>query len=68
QGQDAPLGQWAGESRDLAQDFAALFGDELPAGADIPSVSSVLIGADSDNTASRSVGWVTDLRWADDPP
>jgi hypothetical protein len=24
----------------------------------------VLIGADSDNTASRSLGWLADLRWA----
>jgi hypothetical protein len=68
QGQGAAMGQWVNESRDLAQDFATLFSDELPASADIPRVSSVLIGADSDNTASRSVGWVTDLRWADDPP
>ena len=64
QGQGAPLGQWVNQSRDLAQDFSALFGDELPAGAEVPRVSTVLIGADSDNTASRSSGWVADLRSA----
>jgi len=68
QGQGAPLGQWVNESRDVAQDFTALFGDELPAGAEPPPVNTVLIGADSDNTASRSLGWVADLRWADGPP
>ena len=68
QGQGAPLGQWVNQSRDLAQDFSALFGDELPAGAEVPRVSTVLIGADSDNTASTSTGWVADLRWANEPP
>jgi hypothetical protein len=69
QGRDAPLGRWASESRDVARDFATLFADELPQGAqtpraELPPVTTVLIGADSDNTASRSVGWVADLRWA----
>ncbi|MFW5333108.1 DUF3047 domain-containing protein [Hydrogenophaga sp. ZJX-1] len=68
QGQGAPLGQWVNQSRDLAQDFSALFGDELPAGAEVPRVSTVLIGADSDNTASTSTGWVADLRWVDGQP
>ncbi|WP_439112755.1 DUF3047 domain-containing protein [Hydrogenophaga sp.] len=63
QGQGAALGQWATETRDVAQDFATLFGDELPAGAPPPRVGTVLIGADSDNTASRSTGWVDGLRW-----
>lgn len=68
-GNEAPNGQWLNERRDLAQDFIALFGDELPEGAKtpreaVPAVSAVLIGADSDNTASRSQGWVTDLQAA----
>lgn len=66
-GSETPSGQWATENRDLAQDFIALFGDELPQGArtprgELPGVGTVLIGADSDNTASRSSGWVADLR------
>jgi hypothetical protein len=68
QGRDSPLRRWTSEARDVAQDFATLFADELPQGAqtpraELPPVSAVLIGADSDNTASQSVGWVADLRW-----
>jgi hypothetical protein len=68
QGRATPLGRWASESRDVAQDFAALFVDELPQGAQtpreaLPPITTVLIGADSDNTASQSLGWVADLRW-----
>jgi len=70
-GSETPTGQWVAENRDLAQDFMALFADELPQGAqspraDVPPVSAVLVGADSDNTASRSSGWVADLQTA--PP
>ncbi|WP_310564408.1 DUF3047 domain-containing protein [Hydrogenophaga sp.] len=61
-GSEAPTRQWLNESRDLARDFATLFADELPAGSAVPPVRTVLIGADSDNTASRSSGWVADLR------
>jgi len=68
QGRATPLGRWASESRDVAQDFATLFADELPQGAQtpreaLPPIITVLIGADSDNTASQSLGWVADLRW-----
>ena len=66
QGRGAPEQQWLSESRDVAQDFLALFGDELPAGsttAALPPVSAVVIGADSDNTQARSSGWVAQLRW-----
>lgn len=63
-GSEAPTGQWLSEQRDLARDFATLFADELPAGSAVPPLRSVLIGADSDNTASRSRGWVADLRFA----
>ena len=63
-GSEAPTGQWLSEQRDLARDFATLFADELPAGSAVPPLRSVLIGADSDNTAGRSSGWVADLRFA----
>lgn len=67
-GSETPAGQWATEERDLAQDFRTLFADELPQGpqtprSELPRVSTVLIGADSDNTASQSSGWVAELRW-----
>lgn len=69
QGRGAPLARWMPESRDVAQDFIDLFGDELPQGQATPrdaapAVTRVLIGADSDNTASTSRGWVADMRWA----
>jgi Protein of unknown function (DUF3047) len=64
QGTGAPLARWTQESRDVAQDFATLFADELPAGAAAPRVTRVLLGADSDNTVSTSSGWVADLQWA----
>ena len=68
-GNETPTSQWASETRNVAQDFITLFADELPHGpqtsrSELPKVSAVLIGADSDNTASRSSGWVADLRWA----
>jgi hypothetical protein len=68
QGRNSPLTRWVSESRDVAQDFTNLFADELPQGAQTPSaalppVTTVLIGADSDNTASHSTGWVADIRW-----
>lgn len=68
QGRGAPLARWVNESRDVAQDFATLFADELPAGAPTPRITRVLLGADSDNTASTSSGWVADLRWTDRGP
>ncbi|WP_300715768.1 DUF3047 domain-containing protein [Hydrogenophaga sp.] len=68
QGRGAPLARWINESRDVAQDFATLFADELPAGTPAPPITRVLLGADSDNTASTSSGWVADLRWSDRAP
>jgi hypothetical protein len=63
QGQGSPLAQWQTERRDVAADFAKLFADELPAGAAVPQVRAVLVGADSDNTGAQSVGWVQALAW-----
>ena len=63
QGQGAALAQWQHESRDVAADFAKLFADEWPGAGHMPPVRAVLLGADSDNTASRSVGWLSGLQW-----
>ena len=69
QGTGSPTQRWLGETRDVAQDFLNLFGDELPKGSPIspisavPPVSAVVIGADSDNTQARSSGWVAQLQW-----
>jgi hypothetical protein len=63
QGKGAPLAQWHTESRDVGADFASLFSDELPAGAVVPKVRAVLIGADSDNTGAESLAWVQSVSW-----
>lgn len=67
-GSEAPTGQWVSERRSLSADFARLFADELPPGTAVPRVRTVLVGADSDNTASRSLGWVADLQTTLSPP
>lgn len=70
-GQGDPLQQWVDESRDVAQDFAELFADELPQDPDAraaPRINAVLVGADSDNTQSHSQAWVAELRWDVAPP
>jgi regulator of extracellular matrix RemA (YlzA/DUF370 family) len=68
QGRSAPLSRWITESRDVGRDFLALFGDEQSPDATLPRITRIVIGADSDNTGSKSLGWVADLRWqATDP-
>lgn len=52
------LGQWVAHSRDLAADFRRAFGSESDA---LPPLQAVLVGADADNTAGRSVGHVGDV-------
>ena len=54
----AALGQWRSERRDVAADFKRLFGAES---AQAPPVLGVAVGADADNTHSRSLGFVADL-------
>lgn len=63
QGRSAPLSRWISESRDLGRDFLTLFGDEQSSDAPLPRITRIVIGADSDNTGSKSQGWVADLRW-----
>lgn len=65
-GPAAQLGQWSIESRNVAADFRLLFADELgpdPATA-VPALTAVVLGADSDNTASASTAWVAHVGWA----
>src|SRR3990167_8944155 len=56
-GSDA-LGQWHGQRRDLQADFLASFGDETDT---VPPLLAIVLGADSDNTGSASLGFVKDL-------
>ena len=50
------LNQWSSEKRDVTADFIKLFGTESDT---VPPIIGIAIGADSDNTKSRSVGYVT---------
>lgn len=54
----AKLNQWVAERRDVHADFKRLFGAESPA---VPPVIGIAVGADADNTASRSVAYVADV-------
>jgi len=51
------LDRWVSERRDLAADFMRLFKDESPTG--VPPIIAIAIGADSDNTKSRAVSYVS---------
>ena len=44
-----------------------LAGPQTPR-TELPRVSTVLIGADSDNTSSNSLGWVADLKTGPSSP
>lgn len=57
-------GPWYEESRDIDADFRRAFGDELAAGAELPPVLGVLVGADADNTGGRSLAHLDALRFA----
>lgn len=59
-GAETATGQWVNQRRNIAEDFALLFGQESPA---LPPVTAVAVGADSDNTQGSSLAYVTRLRW-----
>jgi hypothetical protein len=52
------LNQWVSERRDVAADFLKLFGAESD---QVPPIIGVAVGADSDNTHTHSVGYVSGL-------
>jgi hypothetical protein len=51
--------QWRDEVHDLAADFLRAFGDES---REVPAVSAIVVGADTDNTGSHSIGHLSNLR------
>ncbi|MDB5742928.1 MAG: hypothetical protein JWR68_1243 [Polaromonas sp.] len=57
-GAEQRLGQWVAHAQDLAADFRRAFGNES---ATLPPLEAVLVGGDSDNTASQSLGYVGDI-------
>ena len=54
------LDRWVPEKRDLAADFTKLFSDESPGGV-VPPIVGIAVGADSDNTKSKSISYVSGL-------
>jgi len=59
-GTETATGQWVSQRRNIAADFALLFGQESAA---LPPVTAVAVGADSDNTQGSSLGYLAQLRW-----
>ena len=57
-GPETPLGQWAGQSRSLRDDFLRAFGQESPT---VPPLLAIVVGADSDNTQGSSLAYLGDL-------
>lgn len=62
-GTEAPLNTWLTERRQPDRDYLALFKDEVLAPDTAPTVTAVVLGADSDNTGSSSVGWFALVQW-----
>jgi hypothetical protein len=54
------LGQWTTQRRRINEDFQRLFGAESSI---TPPVTTIAVGADSDNTQGRSVAYLSQLRW-----
>lgn len=52
------IGQWKSEKRDVMADFTKLFGAES---AKVPPIMGIALGADADNTKSRSVSYVSNV-------
>ena len=59
--EEQPLGQWVAHAQNLAADFQRAFGKESPT---LPPLVGVLVGADSDNTGGKSLGYVGDITLA----
>lgn len=62
-GTEAPLKQWLPERRSPAQDYLDVFKDEVSTDQVVVPVLAVVLGADSDNTGSTSLGWVAQVKW-----
>lgn len=57
-GPESALHTWLAERRDVAADFMRLFGDEAAAP---PPLVGISVGADADNTQSRSLAYVDEI-------
>jgi hypothetical protein len=54
----SPLKKWLSHQQNVEADFLATFPGESDG---VPPVMGVAIGADADNTADHSLGFVTDV-------
>jgi len=52
------LNKWVAEKRDVGADFLKLFSDEIRT---VPPIVGIAIGADSDNTQTKSVAYVSSV-------
>lgn len=59
QGSPAAPGTWRSERRDLSADFSRVFGDEA---SELPPLVAIVVGADADNTKSRSLAYLSRLQ------
>ncbi len=59
------LGQWITHERDIAADFQRAFGHETDV---MPPLIAVVVGADSDNTQSTSLAYLSDIALTLAPP
>lgn len=53
----AQAGQWVSETRDLAADFRAAFGE------DPPDIVAVALATDTDNTGESAIAWYGDIEF-----
>ncbi|MCB1888377.1 MAG: DUF3047 domain-containing protein [Rhodocyclaceae bacterium] len=58
---DAMAGQWVTETRDVAADFEAAFGEPAP------RVSGIAVGVDTDNTGATATTWFGDITFGTRP-
>jgi hypothetical protein len=56
----ARAGSWVEETRDLSSDYRRAF--DLPAGASVPPLKGVGVGADTDQTGDSVTAWFGDFR------
>lgn len=57
-GEGSIMAQWREHRRDLHRDFRTAFADEWQDGDSVPPLMAVVIGGDTDNTASEGLGFV----------
>ncbi len=55
---EAKLKTWQTHQRNVQADFLKAFGNET---SNVPSVTAIIVGADSDNTLGASLGYVADI-------